>query len=196
MRDFKKTLEWHRNHQTRAAIGFNPDGMCLKICRTARGIGAVYPTAKAAQDATPKKHRFHKVSDLRAGMVLYYDDPNDSNRAGHIVTMAGRVKGADRNKLSDILVWTNSVQSGRVTLVRGDYFVRYWGDPFQFGSDWLNGMELDYYGKKPKGGTSIKRTRVERARRLLEKAMDRAFRKGKDKRGRRISKMLDEGPRR
>lgn len=143
MRDFKQALQWYKDHRTTAQVGFNPDNMCLKVCRTARGIPAVYPTAKMAQDATPRDHRITRVRDLRRGMVLYYDDPNDSNRAGHIVTMIGRVRGFDPDKLSDILVVSNSVRKGQLTTVRGDYFPRYWGDTFQFGATWLNGVELD-----------------------------------------------------
>lgn len=143
MRNFKETLNWYKTHQTTRQIGFNPDGMCLKVCRTARGIGAKYPTAKAAQDATPKEHRVYRVRDLRRGMVLYYDDPRDSNRAGHIVTMIGRVRGYDPDKLSDILVETNSVKRGELVVVRGDYFERFWGDDFKFGATWLNGQKLD-----------------------------------------------------
>lgn len=143
MRDFKETLEWYRNHQTTRQIGFNPNGMCLKVCRVARGIDAKYPTAKANQDATPQRHRVHRVRDLRRGMVLSYDDPHDSNKAGHIVTMIGRVKGFNPDSLRDVLVETNSVKSGELVVVRGDYFPRFWRDPFVFGATWLNGVELD-----------------------------------------------------
>lgn len=150
MRDFRQALQWYRDKRSTARIGFNPDNMCLKVCRTARDIPAVYPTAKEAQDHTPQRHRVHRVRDLRRGMVLYFDDPNDSNRAGHIVTMIGRVPGFDPDKLSDILVETNSVRSGQITTVRGDYFQRYWGDAFQFGATWLNGRELDVPGRASK----------------------------------------------
>lgn len=143
MRDYKGALAWYKKNSTTAKIGFNPNGMCLKVVRTARDIPARYPTAKKAQDATPRKHRVHKVRDLRRGMVLYYDDPNDSNWAGHIVTMIGRVKGFDPDSLHDILVETNSVKSGKVVVVRGDYFEKHWGDAFKFGATWLNGYELD-----------------------------------------------------
>lgn len=197
MRNFKEALAWYDTHQTTQQIGFNPNGMCLKICRSARGIGPMFPTAKAAQDATPIEYRVTKVSDLRAGMVLYFDDPFDANKAGHIVTMIGRVKGADRNKLSDILVWTNSVQSGRLTVVRADYFEKYWGDPFQFGATWLNGQILDHWEPAPKPEPKPKKpTRVAKARDLLNKALKRAEKKGKTKRVNRLTKMLKVGPNR
>lgn len=143
MRDYKETIEWYQNHHSTSDIGFNPDGMCLKVCRTARGIPSRYLTAVDAQRATPDKHRVRRVEDLRRGMVLYYDDPSDSNRAGHIATMVGRVPGYKKDSLSDILVVTNSVIRGQLTTVRGDYFPNYWGDPFVFGATWLNGFELD-----------------------------------------------------
>lgn len=143
MHDYQETLEWYRENQTARDIGFNPDGMCLKICRTARDIGPKYLTAKQSQDAVPPQHRVHKVRDLRKGMNLYFDDPNDSNKAGHIVTQIGRVKGFDVDDLNDVLVETNSVVSGQLVIVRATYFTKHWGDPFQFGSTWLNGQVLD-----------------------------------------------------
>jgi hypothetical protein len=150
--NWKETLRWYDFHQTAREIGFNPDGQCLKVCRTARDIGPMFPTAKAAQDATPKEHRVYKVEDLRRGMDLFFDDPNDSNKAGHIVTMIGRVKGfKDWKSLDDVLVETNSVVAGQLVVVRASYFKKHWGDSFQFGTTWLNGHELDYPTKrKPK----------------------------------------------
>lgn len=144
-RNWKATLEWYKTHRSTARLGFNPDNMCLKVCRTARGIGALYPTAKVAQDSTPSKYRVSRVRDLRKGMVVYFDDPRDSNRAGHIVTMVGRVKGFKPDSLADCLFDTNSVKAGQIVTVRGDYFQRYWGDRFVFGAKWLNGHELDLY---------------------------------------------------
>lgn len=148
IRDFAETLEWYRENTTTREIGFNPDNMCLKVCRTARFIPALHPTAKIAQDATPERYRVHRVRDLRKGMVLYFDDPNDSNRAGHIVTMQGRVKGFDEDDLNDVLVLTNSVVSGKLVTVRASYFQKHWGDEFQFGSNYLNGIVLDVYGRQ------------------------------------------------
>jgi len=152
MRNYKETLEWYEKHQTTSQIGFNPNGMCLRVCRTARDISAVYPSAVASQNATPREHRVYRVEDLRKGMVIYYDDPNDSNTFGHIVTMVGRVKNFNRHRLSDILVETNSVKSGELVVVRGDYFPEHWGDKFQFGATWLNGRTLDIPSGKSKIG--------------------------------------------
>lgn len=147
MKPFRDVMEWYRNHQTASQLGFDPDGMCLKICRTAAGKAAVYPSALEAQRNTPEAHRVRKVRDLRKGMVLYYDHPSDSNPYGHIVTMIGRVKGADPDSLRDVLVETNDVKANEVVVVRGDYFPQHWGDPFVFGATWLNGSEIDYSGR-------------------------------------------------
>lgn len=155
MNDLEATLEWYRTHQTARQIGFNPDGMCQKVCRTARAIGSRYASAKQGQDATPKKYRVYKIRDLRAGMVLYFDDPNDSNKFGHIVTMIGRVRGSDWDSLDSVLVETNSVKAGELVVVKGSYFKTHWGDDFQFGATWLNGFALDTFTKK---------TRVQRFR--------------------------------
>ncbi len=151
MRDWKGDLEWYRTHQTTAQIGFNPDGMCLAVCRTSRDIGPRYASAKSAQDNTPKEFRVYRIRDLRKGMKIFVDDPNDSNKFGHIVTMAGRVDGFQWDDPNDILVWTNSVVSGRLVLVRLTYFKEHWGDSFQFGAFWLNGVEFDYPGWKHDG---------------------------------------------
>lgn len=151
MRDWKGDLEWYDTHKTTAQIGFNPDGMCLKVCRTSRDIGPRYLTAKECQDAVPKNLRITKPRNLRKGMKLFYDDPTDSNTAGHIVTMVGRVKGFDWDDMNDILVSTNSVKSGQLVVVRGTYFKTHWNDTFQFGAPWINGFELDYPGWRNDG---------------------------------------------
>ena len=147
MRKFDDVLAWYRSHKTKNQIGFDPNGMCLKICRTAAGKPPLYPSAKASQDATPSKYRVHRVRDLRRGMVLYFDDPNDSNRFGHVATMIGRVRGSRMDDLSGVLVETNGVKSHELVVVRGDYFQKHWGDPFQFGATWLNGSEIDHSGR-------------------------------------------------
>lgn len=152
MRSVVQTLDWYQGHQTSSQIGFNPNGMCLKICRTARGIGSMYPSAIAAQVATPEKHRIRKISDIKRGHVMFFDDPRDSNPYGHIVTVTGRVNGADQNALEDLIVWTNSVSSGRLVVVRANYFAQHWGDPFVFAADWLNGqvLTMEHHAPKPK----------------------------------------------
>lgn len=148
MRDTDGTIAWYRaNESWPGSIGFDPDGMCLKICRTARGLPSLYPSAVAAQEATPVEHRVHEVRDLRRGMILYYDDPRDSNPHGHIVTMVGRIAGADPDNLGHVLVRTNSVVANKIVVVRGDYFQRYWGDTFQFGATWLNGQAFPEFAK-------------------------------------------------
>lgn len=150
MNTWQEALQWYKDHETASEIGFDPDGMCLKVCRTARGIPPKYLTARAAMLATPSEHRVHKVRDLRRGMVVYYADPNDSNPADHIATVIGRVKNFNPDDLGDVVTVTNSVQTDRLTVVRGDYPIRYWGDPFTFGATWLNGYELDVPTPQPK----------------------------------------------
>ncbi len=177
MRNRQEMLEWYRTHQSASQIGFNPDGRCLQVVRTARDIAAMYPSAKALQDAVPREHRFYNVADLRQGMALFFDDPNDSNTFGHIVTQIGRVKGADRSSLDDILVETNSVVSGELVVVRASYFAQHWGDSFQFGTDWINGQVVDYFQPrppKPAGPTRVdnfRETRPEWDVKILDRAI-------------------------
>lgn len=141
--DWRKTLEWYKQNENTADIGFDPDGMCLKVCRTARNIPARYPSALVSANETPHEFRIHKVEDIRRGMVAYFDDPRDGNPFSHIATAIGRVRGFEPRNLGDVIFETNSVKSGLVVPVRGDYFERYWGDKFLFAATWLNGYELD-----------------------------------------------------
>lgn len=172
MRSVPEVIQWYKGHETQAQLGYNPNGMCLKICREARGLPAVYPSALAAQIATPAAHRVHKVADIRRGMVVFYDDPRDSNPYGHIVTVVGRAKGEDPSTLRSLLVRTNSVKSGQVVVVRGDYFPRYWGDAFQFGATWLNGQALSFPEKaEPKPPLSKRAPNLREAIAALEEAV-------------------------
>jgi hypothetical protein len=143
MRNTNETIQWYRAHETTSQLGYDPGGRCLQICREARGLAARYPSALSAQIATPSKYRVSDIGDIRRGMVVYFDDRNDSNPYGHIVTVVGRVKGADPRSLSSLLTRTNSVVSGRVVVVKADYYPRYWGDAYQFAATWLNGYPLE-----------------------------------------------------
>lgn len=148
MRDWRGDLEWYRTHQTTSQIGFNPDGMCLKVCRTSRDIASKYMTAKECQDAVPKELRITRVRDWRKGMKLFVDTVGDSNTAGHIVTIVGRAKGFEWDDPNDVIVETNSVVSGQLVRVRATYFTQHWGDRINFAAPWINGVELDYPGWK------------------------------------------------
>ncbi|UQS95202.1 cell wall-associated hydrolase [Pseudanabaena phage Pam4] len=133
--------------------------LCQSLVRQAAGLPAVYPSAIAAQNATPQAFRVHDVADLARGMVAFYDDPQDTNPYGHVVTVAGwhGCEGCPRNApdpadhkhtglLSDVLVWSNdAARKGGVDLVRANFFPDRWGDRFQFGATWLNGYMLPGY---------------------------------------------------
>lgn len=140
---WRETLDWFKSHRTEKQIGFDPDGMCLKIQRIARGIPPRYLTARDAMLATPSEYRRTSVRELRRGMVAYYADPRDSNKADHIAGVIGRVKGFNPDLLEDVLMMTNSVKQNELVIVRGTYFEEHWGDDFKFGATWLNGYELD-----------------------------------------------------
>lgn len=167
MRSWQETIAWYKTHDSTATLGYNPNGMCLAICHDARDLPARYPSAKAAQDATPTQFRVHRVRDLRKGMNIYFDDPHDSNPFGHITTMIGRVKGYDPDSLDDVLVETNSVVSGRIVVVRASYFKAHWGDSYQFGAFWLNGFETDYLGWKHDGkGNEVEKPKADHSPRV------------------------------
>ncbi len=118
--------------------------LCLALQRTARGLPAIYPSAIAAQLATPESERVYKREDLRRGMVAYSDEPRDRNIFGHIYFIAGR------DKSGRILTWSNDVRrSGGVDIVPLDFYEQYWGDTFQFGATWLNGYDFHEFDKPP-----------------------------------------------
>lgn len=121
-------------------------GYCLRLARMAPRLPAVHPSAVAAQQATPRRNRVHDIQDLRRGMVAYFDDPNDSNPYGHIVTVAGWVNQEPTDSLDDLLCWSNdAARTGGVDLVRASFFPAAWGDEFQFGATSLNGYDLPGY---------------------------------------------------
>lgn len=173
--NWRETLDWFKSHRTKELIGFDPDGMCLKIQRTARNIPARYLTARDSMLATPGEHRVHEVRDLRRGMVAYFADPRDDNPFDHITGMIGRVKGFNPDSLHDTLHVTNSVVPNELVVVRGSYFEEHWGDDFKFGATWLNGYALDVptQGVAKFDGTKVERfhhTAPEYNLRLLARA--------------------------
>lgn len=148
-RDLAGVRAWYRSNTVWPQdIGFDPDGMCQKICRTAPNIGPLFASAFAQQQGTPMADRVHRISDIRAGMIGLFDDPNDSNPFGHVVTFMGRDLDADPDSLSSLFTRTNSVKSNQIVVVRADYFGRFWGDSFQFASKSINGVQLDIAGEK------------------------------------------------
>lgn len=162
-RDTAETLAWFPGHDTAKELGYNPDGQCLKIARSARNIASKYPTALSAAIATPVGKRV-KMEKLRPGMVVYYDNPHDDNPFGHVATVTAVAPII--KSFHDFIVETNSVKSGQLVKVRGDYFPNHWGDPFQYGATCLNGVDLILPGTpKPAAPPKIKprAVRVEHA---------------------------------
>lgn len=149
-RDTREVLKWYEDHPTKSKIGFDPDGMCMKVCRTARNIGPGAPSALASQKMTPKEYRVYDVAKIKTGDVLYFDDPVDGNPYGHIVTAVGRAKGFDLDDLGGIIVKTNSVKADSLVAVRAPYFQIHWSDQFQFAGRWLNGEPFYDLTQKPK----------------------------------------------
>lgn len=149
-RDTPEVKDYYRTHETKQQIGFDPDGQCLKICRTARRILPGAPSALASALMTPAQFRILNIADLVVGDVMYFDDPHDDNPFGHIVTVMARFKDLDPSSLRSLAVRTNSVKSDMVVPVRADYFGQHWFDGFQFGGRWLNGEPFYDLIEKPK----------------------------------------------
>lgn len=182
MRNVEQTVQWYKDNEVwPGSIGFDPDGMCMKICRTARALPAMYPSALSSQLATPTAHRIIRVEDITRGMVGYFDDPNDSNPFGHVVTWVGRVKSSDRSDIGTLLARTNSVYPNRIVVVRGDFFERNWGDDYQFSATWLNGQTLTGVGKKPKPRRIQKLTALNEALETLDKVIEKNKKAGNER---------------
>lgn len=125
---------------------------------------------------TPDQYKVRDVAKLEPGHVAYFDDPNDSNPFGHIVTVMARLKGYPKSDLNGIIVRSNDVVTGEVAPVRASYFQLHWGDAFQFGSDWLNGYVFtDMVPPPPK--PKLERVKhalanLKESRNILKRAME------------------------
>lgn len=151
--------------------------LCLRLQREARGLPAIYPSALAAQNATPEEDRVYRAKDLKRGMVAYFDDINDSNPYGHIVFVIGS------DKQGELICWTNdALRTGGVDVVRMDWFQQHWGDVFQFGATSLNGYDLPEFDEppKPKPGRGTLGANFAHAIADVEKALSIHERKGHD----------------
>jgi len=165
MRNTTDTLAWLKKQHTSGSSSWR--ALCLSLARQARGLPGVYPSALAAQHATPREHRVYDLDKVKRGMVAYFDDPSDGNPYGHITTVIGR------NKAGELLHWTNDASGpGRVSVVRHSFFPNYWGDKFQFAATWLNGYELDLPdGKKKPEKKPEKRPNLDHAIEDIKKAI-------------------------
>lgn len=172
-RNTGQVMEWYRRVHRNPP--FQTDGMCLKVCRTPRNILPKYPSALSAAINTPKEFRVTKVENIKRGMVVFFDDPNDGNPFGHIVTTPGRPAGVDIDLLSGLITWTNSVKSGELVQVRADYFPEQWGDSFQFAAPYLNGepfYDLLEEKKPPKPPAKPKFHNIREAIASIEEGID------------------------
>lgn len=133
-RDTASTLAWLKGQHDSGSTSWR--ALCLKLQRSARNLPGVYGSALAAQHATPMSERVYDRKKWLAGMVVYIDDPNDSNKFGHIVSLRGRTK-------TSWAVWTNdALVRGGVSCVDVDWFLPNWGDRVQFAATSLNGYDL------------------------------------------------------
>lgn len=120
--------------------------MCLKLQRMARGLPPVYPTAAAAQEATPQSERV-VLNRLKPGMVIF---TKGSDPAGHIA-FVDRWNPGQKNS-SNLMVWSNdmSADGRKVALVPLSRIETRWNHKFQFGATWLNGYDFSEFNQKPK----------------------------------------------
>lgn len=171
--------------------------LCLALARQAAGLPAVYPSALAAQLATPDAYRVRDVSDLERGMVVYFSDPYDSNPYDHVATVAGWRAGTKTRDLGNLLTWTNdAVRSGGVDLVAASFYPERWVDPFQIGSTWLNGRMLPGFSASPDAPEEPPAPTVgaglDRAIETLKRVRRRHREQGNDRIARALSRDLKE----
>ena len=174
----KQAMSFLRRQATSNSTAWR--ALCLSLQRQARGLPGVYPSALAAQHATPQSERVEAVKNLKRGMVIYFDDPNDSNPYGHIAGVAGFRAGKAKT-LDNLLVWSNDARvSGGVSLVAASFFPNNWGDQFQFGATWLNGYDFADFDKAPPKPAELG-SRYDRAIELLVNAVEYHRKAGHDR---------------
>jgi hypothetical protein len=144
---------------------------CLQRARLARNFPAVFPSALAAQHGTPMSDRVYDRAKFRQGMVVFLDNPHDSNPFGHIVTDLGRTKtGTILTDTNDALI------RGGGSVVNLDWFRQHWNVPVVFAARSLNGFDLDLgapgTGKHPQPEPKPKLVNVEYAEHRLTKAIN------------------------
>lgn len=141
-RTTKEALDWYENQRRINSRAWGR--LCLKAVRTARGIPPMFASAVAAQAATPREDRIYDLDKIKVGMVGFFDDPNDSNKFGHVATCRGRAKDGE------LLWWSNDVKEfGALDVVRHSFFERFWTDPFVFAATSINGVDLRLDAPKP-----------------------------------------------
>ena len=152
-------------------------GMCESLQRQAHGFEAAFASAFAHMIATPMSERIHPL-DAPVSSFIFVDDPNDSNKFGHVVG-----KWAHDSVLENIPVVTNDVTDGEtgydpgnVTIVPLGWFPRHWGDAIQFATTWFGGTEIPTFtpGEAQRGTEAWVLKAIERAQavvRLMNKAL-------------------------
>lgn len=134
-RNTPDTLAWFKHQHDIGSTDWQ--ALCLKLQRSGRNLPGVFPSAFAAMMGTPMSERVYDRDKWQQGMVVYIDDPHDSNTFGHIAGL--RVN----KKNGTWLVWTNDAfVRGGVSCVDVDWFKPNWGDPVQFAATSLNGFDL------------------------------------------------------
>lgn len=143
-------------------------GMCESLQRQAHGFDAAFASAYAHMIATPASERIDP-REAPVGAFIFCDDPNDSNRYGHVVGKWSREHDDD---VESIPVVTNDVNDsetgydpGNVTVVPLGWFPRYWGDSIKFATLWFGGDEIPTF--TPESGK-------EDTAEWIHKAIDRA----------------------
>jgi len=167
-------LDWRAFMNTQMQLSESDSrwqGMCESLQRQAHGFAAAFASAYAHQVATPLSERINPV-EAPISAFIFVDDPNDSNRYGHIVGKWNHAPTAE-----DIPVVTNDVSDskaaydpGNITVCRLGWFPSNWGDNIQFATMWFGGTEIPQVEPQtgPEDTEKFVRQAIERARGVIE----------------------------
>lgn len=133
-------IGWAKAQVTRPIKNFK--GLCLQFTRMCYGVGAYYPSAKAAWDGAKYKHRTSNANSIPAGVPVYWAT---SSRYDHVAISAG----------NGYCYSTDIKRSGRVDRVSINSITRAWGPLLGWTED-LNGVRV--YRKTTTSSTSKKPT--------------------------------------
>lgn len=147
-------------------------GMCESLQRSAHAFPGMFASAYAHMVATPVSERIHPL-DAPDSAFIFVDDPNDSNRYGHIVGKWGDAKTPGQQ--DTIPVVTNDVNDtkvsydyGNVTVCPLGWFPAHWGDAVQFATLWFGPKEIETVAPQPP------ETGAQDTERWVKAAIDRA----------------------
>lgn len=153
MRGPKLALAWARDQIAQSSQDWT--AMCLKFTRTAYGLPAVFPSAKAAWQGAELKHETTDAGSIPAGVPVFW-------RVGefwHVAPSAG----------AGLCISTDAKRRGKPDLVTIDSISQAWGATLLGWTEDLNGTTV---WRQPPVANRVRsaRNKLREARRLVRDA--------------------------